>query len=578
MLSNCNCDCFNDVININNKSYNITSGAWVNSYLCDFSALREDNADEAAVVNNAHTAQGMSVLNDGKYVLQYLINSANGEKCRVKMVLIDLTTFKIIDSVERNAATDTGEYLNHCNGGTAYRTTAGDDISVTTDHGIAFSTAVTGGKISNITTSTVLKRVDDTGHVDNLPDSTFITFDALTGYWYTGYAGNVYRSVNTSYNAIPNTYKYIFNTGFYTTDPRGAQSLRNQGCVTQNQSCAARGGVLYSAITGPAVFIAYNLDSERGEVGDIINVHNFREFATGYTGVENECLGWSDYTNSWIVNTNGRYVDEYSTDTGTTGKSKKLFNHIAFWAVGNTVADNLPQSYSTNSSGTITILAGNARYIYCTLDPDIMTAASGGYKIGEYIRHEGYIDRPFRSIGQAFAMINYLKTHTCHQTVYLIVNGDFAKYLRVMTIQHSTTIKMTNNSTLPPLNIQQNNYVNITPCDVYGNDAGTNSDGTPVIGHIDSLTLYNGAKLTAFQIHIDKLTMRAGSILTGNSFGNCNISASGQSVISVGANDNNFTGTIANSIAYVSGGYANLTFSGCVNLATLTREVTPNGN
>ena len=568
MATICNCDCLNDVININNKSYNIASGAWVNSYLCDFSALREDNADEAAVVNNAHTAQGMSILNDGKYVLQYLINNANGEKCRVKMVLIDLTTFKIIDSVERNAATDTGEYLNHCNGGTAYRTTAGEDISVTTDHGIAFSTAVTGGKISNITTSTVLKFVDDTGYIDNLPDSTFITFDALTGYWYTGYAGNIYRSVNTSYNAIPDTYKYIFNTGFYTTDPRGIQSLRNQGCVTQNQSCAARGGILYSVVTGPAVFIAFNLDSERGEVGDIVNVYNFREFATGYTGTENECLGWSDYTNSWIVNTNGRYVDEYSTDTGKTGKSKKLFNHIAFWAVGNTVADNLPQSYSTNSSGTITILAGNARYIYCTLDPDIMTAASGGYKIGEYIRHEGYIDRPFRSLGQAFAMVNYLKTQTCHQTVYLIVNGDFGKYLRVMTIQHSTTIKMTDNSSLPPLNIQQNNYVNITPSDVYGNDSGS------AIGHISAVTLYNGAKLTAFQIHIDKLTMRAGSILTGNSFGNCNISASGQSVISVGANDNNFTGTIANSIAYVSGGYSNLTFSGCVNLATLTGGTT----
>ena len=93
MLSTCNCDCFNDVININNKSYNITSGAWVNSYLCDFSALREDNSDEAAVVNNAHTAQGMSVLNDGKYVLQYLINNNNGAQCRVKMVLIDRTIY-----------------------------------------------------------------------------------------------------------------------------------------------------------------------------------------------------------------------------------------------------------------------------------------------------------------------------------------------------------------------------------------------------------------------------------------------------------------------------------------------------
>ena len=577
MATNCNCDCFNDVININNKSYNITSGNWVNSYLCDFSTLREDNSDEAAVVNNAYAAQGFSVLNDGKYVLQYLINSVNGADCRVKMVLIDLTTFKIIDSVERNAATDSGAYLNHCNGGTSYRTTAGNDISVVAANGIAFSTAVTGGKISNITTSTVLKRVDDTGHIDNMPDSTFITFDNLTGYWYTGYGGNIYRSVNTSYNALPDTYKYIFNTGFYTTDPRGVQSLRNQGCVTLNQSCAARDGILYSVVTGPAVFIAFNLDSARGDIGDIVAVHNFREFATGYTGAENECLGWSDYTNSWIVNTNGRYVDEYSTDTGTTGKSQKLFNHVALWAVGDTVADNLPQSYSTNSSGTITQLAGNPRYIYCTLDPDIMTADSGGYKIGEYIRHEGYIDRPFRSIGQAFAMVNYLKTQTCHQTVFLIVNGDFAKYLRGLTIQHNASIKMTHNSTLPSLTIQPNNNINIVTCDVNGNDRATNSDGTDIIGRINSLYLHRGAKLTAFQIHISYLEMRAGSILTGNNFGDCRLSASGQSVISVGTAGNNFSGTISKSIAYVGGGYSNLTFDNCVNLSTLTGVLT-NGN
>ena len=327
---------------------------------------------------------------------------------------------------------------------------------------------------------------------------------------------------------------------------------------------------MYSVVTGPAVFIAFNLDADRGDIGDIRAVHNFREFATGYTGAENECMGWSDYTNSWIVNTNGRYVDEYSTDTGATGKSRKLFNHVALWAVGDTVADNLPQSYSTNSSGTITQLAGNPRYIYCTLDPDIMTADSGGYKIGEYIRHEGYIDRPFRSIGQAFAMVNYLKTQTCHQTVFLIVNGDFAKYLRGLTIQHNASIKMTHNSTLPTLTIQPNNNINIVTCDVNGNDRTKNSDGTDIIGRINSLYLHRGAKLTAFQIHISYLEMRAGSILTGNSFGNCRLSVSGQSVISVGTGDNNFSGTISKSIAYVGGGYSNLTFDNCVNLSTLT--------
>ena len=554
-MLDCKCDCLNDTIIINNKAYTVKSDSWVNSYLCDFMACREDNAEEKAVNNPAAVTQGFSLVHDGTQAVVYLINESDGNNSRTKIMLIDLTTFTILDVVERDTATDYPERrLNHANGGTNYVDSQNYHYSVTAANGFAFSTVIRNNKISNNTCSKQLKRVDDNGYIDNMPDTTFITYDPITQYWYTGYAGNIYRSVSKSPTTIPDTYKYLFNTGMYTTNPNGIQSLRNQGSMTVNQSACVRDGVLYAVVSAPAMFIAFNVDETRGEVGDIIGVHNFHEYATGHVGIENECLNWSDYLNCFVTNTNGRYIDEYSTATGTTGKAQRLYNHITLWAVGNTVGESTPQAYST-TIGNFTVQSGAPRHIYCTLDPDIM---ADGYKIGEKIRHDGYADTPFRSIGEAFAFSTFLKTQTAHQTVYIDFNGDFGKYVRPMTVHHNATFILTNGSSLPSLTVYPNISLSID-CD---SDSST--------GYINSVVLRRGARMSTQNVHYNRIEARAGSSLTGNGFGNCALYANGQNLISIGGTDNNFTGTIHGAVVYINGGYSNLEFTDCVNLKTLT--------
>ena len=573
---NCNCECFNDNINIINHNYNNGSDSWTNSYLCDFMALREDSAADKEIDNPASVAQGLSILNDGKYAVVYLINEAatnTPEKTRTRLVLIDLQNFKILDSVERDTATDdTTRYLNHANGATAYTDENGVEHTVTAHGHYAFDTAIISGKISAVTQSIpLITRDTPTGVYVDYYGATSITLDKATGYWYIAGAGKVYRSAEPSFSAVPTNFDYIMTTGT-NSDDGAIVSLRRQGCMVVNQSITVKDNILYATVSGPAMFVAFNVDTNSDTFGELIAVHNMDEYNTGYVGVENECLGWSDYLNSWVTVTNGRYADEYSTDGRSTGTSQMLFNHIVLWAVGSTVGNNFKQTYTQQDQTKFTIIAGLRRVIFCTLDADIMTVASGGHKIGEYIRHTGYKDTPFRSIGQALAMANALKQDTCHQTVCIAVNGDFAKYVRGsksnnyrILLNTDFDIRLVNGSTFPACELLQNVSVSL----IASNDNGTDTNSS-YRASIPSVIVGRGSKLTALQIYISYLELRATSILTGNSFGSCQLMANGQNVISIGGTDNNFSGTVSASVVFINGGDSNLNYSACINLKNAT--------
>lgn len=553
----CNCDCFNDVYNIINTAYTADSSAWVNSYLCDFMTYRESGAAEIAVNNPPGLSQGFSLHNGGKLALVYTHNERDNDTSRARLFLIDLSEYKIIDVVDRDTATDNNAArLMHCNSGTSFTDSTGTEYSVTVWGKYAFSTAVNANSISSVTTSTQLYIMQD-GEKVEYSGATSLTLDSFTGYWYLGGGGKIYKSTDASFTAIPDTYEYIFDIGTATEGVGGVNYLKRQGCKTANQCSTARNGVLYASISGPAMVVEFNLDESRGAAGELLAVHNLSEWSTGYTGVENECLQWSDYLNSWVVNTNSRYLDEIGAAAGETGSASHLYHHITLWAVGSTVGENLPQSY-TDVSGGFTIQAGAERNIFVTLDPDIM---ANGYKIGEYIRHTGYKATPFRSLTQALGFAAYLKTHTAHQSVSIVVEGDFSSYIRSNTaclnVTQDINFIMLNGSTLPRLNIKPNVRVNIT---AYESTASNVS--------IPYILTGRGAKLYCYDVNVKYLELQSGAILTGNGFGECELYANGQNVIAIGANNNIFTGTIYGSMAFIGGGYGGLTFTACHNLLT----------
>ena len=582
MLSNYNCDCFKDIYNIKNNVYKSDSSAWVNSYLCDFVALREDSAADKAIDNPPSTAQGLSILNDGKYAVVYLINEepdTSPEKTRTELVLIDLQSYKIIDAVDRNTATDdTSRYLNHANGATAYTDSHGVEHTVTVWGAYAFDTAIVNGKISAVTTSTQLSHRDTPGgvYVDftlNNPASA-ISLDKSTGYWYLASAGRIYKSTEISFNSIPSQYDYIMSTGANAAFYGPIEYLRRQGCMIVNQSITVKDNILYATVSAPAMFIEFDVNTDSETFGEMLAVHNMDEYNTGYVGVENECLGWSEYLNCWITVTNGRYADEYSTDHGSTGTSLMLFNHITLWAIGSTVADNFKQTYTQQTQTLFTHVAGLRRVIFCTLDPEIMTRNSRGHKIGEYIRHTGYKDTPMRSISQALAMAQALKQDSCHQTVCVAVNGDFARYVQGhrgnsgrMLLNTDFDLRLVNGSTFPSCELLQNVAVTI----LASNENGTDTS-TAYRGEIPAVIVHRGSKLTSIQIHIDYLELRATATLQGNAFGTCQIMASGQNVISIGGTDNAFTSSskIAGSLVYINGGDSNVAYESCINLKKAT--------
>ena len=557
MLSNCNCDCFKDVYNINNTAYNAKSSAWVNSYLCDFMTYRESNAAEIAVNNPPGLAQGFSLHNGGKLALVYTHNERDDDTSRARLFLIDLSEYKIIDVVDRDTATDnSAARLMHCNSGTSFTDSTGTEYSVTAWGKYAFSTAVTANQISSITTSTPLYIMQD-GEKVEYSSATSLTLDSFTGYWYLGGGGKMYKSTATNLNTIPDTYEYLFDIGTVTEGVGGVNYLKRQGCMAANQSSTARNGVLYASMSAPALVVEFNLDESRGAVGGLLAVHNLSEFATGYTGVENECLQWSDYLNCWLVNRNSRYLDEIGAAAGETGSASHLYNHITLWAVGSTVGENLPQSY-TDTTGGFTIQAGAERNIFATLDADIM---ANGYKVGEYIRHTGYKASPFRSLTQALGFAAYLKTRTAHQSVSIVVEGDFASYIRSNTaclnVTQDINFIMLNGSTLPRLNIKPNVSVNVTAYESQNPDVS-----------IPYILVGRGAKLYCYGVNVQYLELQSGAWLTGNAFGNCELHANGQNVISIGALNNTFTGEVYGSMAFIGGGFDGLSFTACRNLLT----------
>ena len=578
---NCNCFDFDNII-INNRNYNNGSTSWESSYLCDFAALREDSAPDTQIDNPPSTAQGLSILNDGKYAVVYLINeepTSRPEKTRTELVLIDLQSYKIIDTADRDTATDdTSRYLNHANGATSYTDSNGIEHSVTVWGAYAFDTAIINGKISAVTTSTQLSYRDTPGGAytdfsdDNVVSS--ISLDKATGYWYLGSAGRIYRSSEVSLNAIPSRYDYIMTTGSNESYSGPIDHLRRQGCMIVNQSITAKDNILYATVTGPAMFVAFDVKPDSETFGDMITVHNMDEYNTGYVGLENECMGWSEYLNCWVVVTNGRYADEYSTNHGTTGTSQMLFNHITLWAIGNTVGRNFKQTYTQQDQTKPTHIAGLRRVIFCTIDPEIMTRESRGHRIGEYIRHTGYKDTPMRSIAQALSMAQALKQDTCHQTVCIAVKGDFARYVQGsasssgrMLLNTDFDLRLVNGSTFPPCELLQNTSVTILASNENGTDTGSS-----YIGTIPSVIVHRGSKLTSIQIHIGYLELRATAILQGNAFGSCRLIANGQNVISIGATDNAFTSSsiIASSLVFINGGDSNVTYEGCINLKKAT--------
>ena len=585
---NCNCFDFDNII-VNNRNYNDGSTGWTSSYLCDFSALREDSEADKQIDNPPSTAQGLSILNDGKYAVVYLINEASTatpEKTRTELVLIDFQSYKIIDKVERNTATDdTTRYLNHANGATAYTDSNGTEHSVTVWGGFAFDTAIVNGKISAVTTSTQLSHRDTpTGVFTDFSDSnavSAISLDKATGYWYLGSAGRIYKSTEVSFNAIPTQYDYIMATGSNPSFAGPIDSLRRQGCMIVNQSITVKDNRLYATISGPGMFVEFDVDTDSETFGDMIAVHNMDEYNTGYVGVENECLGWSEYLNCWVTVTNGRYADEYSTDHGTTGTSLMLFNHITLWAIGPTVGNNFPQTYTQQDPSKFTHIAGLRRVIFCTLDPEIMTRESGGHKIGEYIRHTGYKNYPVRSISQALSIAQALKQDSCHQTVCIAVKGDFARYVQGhssnggrMLLNTDFDLRLVNGSTFPSCELLQNVSVTI----LASNENGTDTSGA-YRGEIPAVIVHRGSKLTSIQIYIDYLELRATAILQGNSFGACQIVANGQNVISIGGTDNAFTSSskIAASLVFINGGDSNVTYESCINLKKASTATTGSG-
>ena len=322
------------------------------------------------------------------------------------------------------------------------------------------------------------------------------------------------------------------------------------------------------------MFVAFDVKPDSETFGDMITVHNMDEYNTGYVGLENECMGWSDYLNCWVVVTNGRYADEYSTNHGTTGTSQMLFNHITLWALGSTVGRNFKQTYTQQDQTKPTHIAGLRRVIFCTIDPEIMTRESRGHRIGEYIRHTGYKDTPMRSIAQALSMAQALKQDTCHQTVCIAVKGDFARYVQGsasssgrMLLNTDFDLRLVNGSTFPPCELLQNTSVTILASNENGTDTGSS-----YIGTIPSVIVHRGSKLTSIQIHIGYLELRATAILQGNAFGSCRLIANGQNVISIGATDNAFTSSsiIASSLVFINGGDSNVTYEGCINLKKAT--------
>lgn len=557
MLSNCNCDCFKDVYNINNTAYTANSSAWVNSYLCDFMTYRESNAAEIAVNNPPGLAQGFSLHNGGKLALVYTHNERDNDTSRTRLFLIDLSEYKIIDVVDRDTATDnSAARLMHCNSGTSFTVKNGTEYSVTVWGKYAFATAINTNHISSVTTSIPLYIMQDGKKVE-YSSATSLTLDNFTGYWYMSGGGKVYKSIALSLTAIPDTYEYIFDIGTATEGIGGVDYLKRQGCIIANQSSTARNGILYASISAPAMVVEFNLDETHGAVGELLAVHNLSEFSTGYTGVENECMQWSEYFNSWIVNTNSRYLDEIGTATGETGSATHLYNHITLWAVGSTVGENLPQSY-TDTAGGFTIQAGAERNIFVTLDTEIM---ANGYKIGEYIRHTGYKATPFRSLTQALGFVAYMRNKTAHQSVSIVVEGDFNSYIRSTTsclnITQNINFIMLNGSTLPRLNIKPNVNVNITAYESQNPDVA-----------VPYILVGRGAKLYCYGVNVQYLELQSGAWLTGNSFGNCELHANGHNVISIGALNNVFTGEIYGSMAFIGGGYGGLTFTACRNLLT----------
>ena len=602
----CNCFGFDNII-VNNRNYNDGSTGWTSSYLCDFAALREDSAADKQIDNPPSTAQGLSILNDGKYAVVYLINeepASTPEKTRTELVLIDLQSYKIIDTVERDTATDdTTRYLNHANGATAYTDSNGIEHSVTVWGGFAFDTAIVNGKISAVTTSTQLSHRDTpSGVFTDFSDSnavSAISLDKATGYWYLGSAGRIYKSTEASFNAIPTQYDYIMATGSNPSFAGPIDSLRRQGCMIVNQSITVKDKRLYATISGPGMFVEFDVDTDSETFGDMIAVHNMDEYNTGYVGLENECIGWSEYLNCWVTVTNGRYADEYTTDRRDTGTSLMLFNHITLWAIGPTVGDNFRQTYTTQDQNVFTHLAGNPRYIYCTLDPEIMTIASRGHKIGEYIRHTGYIGSPMRSIAQALSMLQALKQDTCHQTAYLCVNGDFAKYVcggpanidkitKIpsnfrMLLNTDFDLRLVNGSSFPTSEILPNTSITIIASKENGSDSGKDSNNVPSSewrASIPKVTVDRGSKLTSLQIYIGYLELKATSILNGNAFGACQIMANGQNVISIGGTDNAFTSSskIAASLVFINGGDSNVTYESCINLKRASTATATTGS